>query len=106
MYSIVFYVPATHVEEVKQALFDAGAGRIGNYRGCAWQVLGTGQFEPMAGSDPYLGRHHDLERVEEFRVELVCDDASIEPVIRALRAAHPYEEPAFHYWRVNDPPAP
>lgn len=101
MYSLVFYVPETHVEEVKQAVFDAGAGRIGNYRRCAWQVRGTGQFEPMAGSQPFLGETERLERVEEFRVEMVCDDESIEAVIRALRKAHPYEEPAFHHWRVG-----
>lgn len=103
MYSLVFYVPETHVEEVKQAAFDAGAGRIGDYRHCAWQVLGTGQFEPTAGSQPFLGKQDTLERVAEFRVEMVCGDDSIESVLRALREAHPYEEPAYHYWRINEP---
>ncbi len=102
MYSLCFYVPASHVEEVKTALFDAGAGRIGNYQCCAWQTLGTGQFRPMEGSRPFLGEHDELERVEEFRVEMICDEASIAAAIRALREAHPYEEPAFHYWLVNE----
>ena len=106
MYSIVFYVPESHVEGVKQAVFDAGAGRIGNYRHCAWQTLGTGQFEPMVGSQPFLGKQDSLERVAEVRVEMVCDDRSIEAVRRALREAHPYEEPAYHYWRVNDSSPP
>ena len=56
MYSLCFYVPESHVEEVKQALFDAGAGRIGDYGSCAWQVLGTGQFQPMEGSEPFSVR--------------------------------------------------
>jgi hypothetical protein len=58
----------------------------------------------MAGSRPFLGQTDRLERVDELRVEMVCDDGSIESVIRALREAHPYEEPAFHYWRVNEAP--
>jgi hypothetical protein len=102
LYSLVFYVPESHVEEVKRAVFDAGAGRIGDYRCCAWQVPGTGQFEPMEGSQPFLGQQGRLERVDEFRVEMVCVDDSIESVIRALRDAHPYDEPAFHHWRVNE----
>lgn len=106
MYSLCFYVPESHVEEVKQAVFAAGAGRIGDYGCCAWQVLGTGQFRPMEGSRPFLGRQGQLERVAEFRVEMVCEDRSIEAVLRALRESHPYEEPAFHYWPVNQPLTP
>jgi len=102
LHSLCFYVPESHVEEVKQAVFAAGAGRIGDYCCCAWQVLGTGQFQPMEGSQPYLGQRDRLERVDEFRVEMVCEDHCLESVIRALRDAHPYEEPAFHYWRVNE----
>lgn len=104
MYLLCFYVPESHVEEVKQAVFDAGAGRIGDYSCCAWQVRGTGQFQPMQGSRPFLGQTGRLEQVDEFRVEMVCRDAVIDAVIHALRDAHPYEEPAFHYWPVNDTP--
>jgi hypothetical protein len=99
---LVFYVPESHVEEVKEALFEAGAGRMGDYVRCAWQVLGSGQFEPAAGSRPFLGEHGRLERVDEFRVEMVCPDDAIDAAIRALREAHPYEEPAFHFWKVNE----
>ena len=101
MMALCFYVPTTHVEQVKHAVFEAGAGRIGAYDGCAWQVLGTGQFRPNAGSQPFLGREGELERVEEYRVEMVCDDDRIDAVVEALREAHPYEEPAFHYWPVR-----
>ena len=101
MYALVFYVPETHAEEVKRAVFDAGAGRIGDYRRCAWQVAGTGQFEPLPGSQPFLGQTDRLERVAEFRVEMICDEGAIDDIVAALRRAHPYEEPAFHYWVVQ-----
>lgn len=95
MYKIVFFVPKTHKETVKQALFDAGAGRIGNYDSCAWETLGTGQFRAMQGANPFLGKIDQIEKVDEYRVELVCEDALIEDAIRAMKAAHPYEEPAY-----------
>ena len=101
MYSLCFYVPESHVEAVKNAVFEAGAGRIGDYRSCAWEVRGTGQFLPMPGSEPFVGETGRVERVDEFRVEMICEDESIGGVIRALRDAHPYEEPAYHYWQVN-----
>lgn len=102
MVQLCFYVPETHVEIVKQAVFSAGAGQIGNYEHCAWQVLGRGQFKPTAGSTPYLGSQGRLETIPEFRVELVCDDSRIKAVIDALIESHPYEEPAFHYWQINE----
>ena len=102
MYQLCFYVPETHCEAVKEAVFAAGAGRIGDYEACSWQVLGEGQFRPLDGSRPFIGQADRLERVREFRVEMVCAETEIEAVVAALRAAHPYEEPAFHYWRVED----
>lgn len=95
MYKIVFFVPETHKEAVKQALFDAGAGRIGNYDSCAWETLGTGQFRAMQGANPFLGKIDQIEKVDEYRVELVCEDALIKDAILAMKAAHPYEEPAY-----------
>jgi hypothetical protein len=95
VYKLCFYVPEAHLEAVKQAIFAAGGGRIGHYDRCCWQVRGQGQFRPLAGSDPFLGTPGELEQVPEYRVELVCDRQHIAPVVAALRAAHPYEEPAF-----------
>lgn len=100
MYQLCFYVPETHVDSVKDAVFRAGGGRIGDYECCSWQVLGEGQFRPSEGSRPFLGRVGQLESVPEVRVELVCDDTCIEAAVAGLVAAHPYEEPAFHYWPV------
>lgn len=95
MYKIGFYVPDTHGELVKQAMFAAGAGRIGDYDSCCWQTPGQGQFRALAGSQPYLGQQGIVERVAELRVEMVCAAAAIKAAITALRASQPYEEPAF-----------
>ncbi|MDP1930894.1 MAG: YqfO family protein [Gammaproteobacteria bacterium] len=101
MFKLCFYVPASHLEQVKTAVFAAGAGRIGNYEHCSWQVLGLGQFRPLAGSNPFLGAQDQLETVEEYRVEMVCDAALIGTAVAALREAHPYEEPAYDVTRLE-----
>lgn len=101
MYKICFYVPESHLEKVKDALFAAGAGKIGNYESCCWQTRGTGQFRPMAGSSPHIGTEGTLEVLEEYKVEMVCHDRFIDAAVKALREAHPYEEPAFDAWRLS-----
>lgn len=96
MYTFCFYVPAPALEAVKAAVFAAGAGRIGNYDQCCWQVQGQGQFRPLAGSKPAIGRQGDIEAVAEYRVEMVCEAPFIRAAVAAMKAAHPYEEPAWH----------
>jgi hypothetical protein len=83
-------------------MFDAGAGKIGDYDCCCWQVLGAGQFRPLAGSKPHIGEYGKLETVNEYKVELVCDDVCIKSVLSAMKRAHPYEEPAYDAWRLAD----
>ena len=95
MYKLVFYVPPTHVDAVKTAIFAAGAGHIGHHDHCCWQVLGEGQFRPMDGSQPFLGELHNVEKVAEYRVEMICQEAFISDAVAALKLAHPYEQPAF-----------
>ena len=95
MLTVVVYVPESHVEAVKDAMFDAGAGRYRAYDRCCWQVAGTGQFRPLAGSSPHVGEQGRVERVQEYRVETICPDDKCNAVVAALRKAHPYEEPAF-----------
>src|SRR5690606_6206201 len=102
MYQLVFYIPESHLEEVKDAVFATGAGRIGNYEACCWQVSGQGQFRALAGSQPFLGSEGALETVVEYRVELVCEDALVTPALAALKAAHPYEEPAYIVLKVAE----
>ncbi len=94
-YKLCFYVPQTHVESVKQAVFAAGAGQVGRYSQCSWQVLGTGQFKPESGAQPFLGQVHQLEQVSEWRVETIVEARHLQAVIQALKQAHPYEEPAY-----------
>ncbi len=101
MYKLCFFVPEADAETVKEAIFLTGAGRIGNYDRCAWQTLGMGQFRPLDGSQPYLGTHHQVERVPELKVEMVCEDHLIAEAVRALKAAHPYEEPAYEVYRCE-----
>lgn len=107
MYKLVFFVPDTHLETVKAAVFAAGAGRIGNYDCCCWQMLGQGQFRPLPGSQPFIGQvpnaennNSMLEALPEYRVEMVCADEFIRAAVSALRLAHPYEEPAFDVWQL------
>lgn len=101
MYKLCVYVPASHLEVVKQALFDAGAGRIGDYDSCCWQVAGQGQFRPLAGANPFIGSQGTVESVEEYKVELVCDASIVAAAVAALKRAHPYEEPAYQVWRLE-----
>ncbi|HDQ15008.1 MAG TPA: NGG1p interacting factor NIF3 [Sediminispirochaeta sp.] len=99
MYILVVYVPETHLEVVKEALFEAGAGQIGDYRRCSWQVRGMGQFEPGEGSSPFIGDLGRLEELPEYRVEIACPDQKLKSIAAALVEAHPYEEPAYHFYR-------
>jgi len=93
---LVVYVPRESTEAVLSALFAAGAGAIGDYRECAWVTAGTGQFRALKGATPTVGEIGELVKVEEDRCELVVPPGRRDEVIAALRAAHPYEEPAFH----------
>jgi hypothetical protein len=96
MVSLVVYVPESHLEDVKQAMFKAGAGRIGNYDSCCWQTKGFGQYRPLPGSDPYQGKEGEIEKVDEWKIELVCEPHLVPEVVNAMKAAHPYETPAYH----------
>ena len=102
MYKLTVFIPDNALELVKSALFAAGAGTIGNYEHCCWQVQGTGQFRPLAGSNPHIGAHDRLEEVDEWRIEMVVATANIAKVIEALKQAHPYETPAYDVVEVLD----
>jgi hypothetical protein len=102
MHKLTVYVPETHLDAVKEALFAAGAGRYAAYDRCCWQVAGQGEFRPLAGSEPFIGRAGEVERVPEVRVEMICVDDAVAAVAAALRTAHPYEEPAFDFVRLAE----
>ena len=103
MYKLIFFVPDSHVERVKEAIFSAGAGQLGDYESCSWQVLGTGQFKPVSGAAPFIGEIDSLSRVEEWRVETLCSAAKVKAVVAALKQSHPYEEVAFELVQIVDP---
>lgn len=101
LHALVVYVPETHTEPLLAAIGDAGAGRIGNYSHCTFTSPGTGRFTPLPGAEPFIGAVGAVERVPETRVECVVEEEMLDAVVLALRAAHPYEEPAFMTWPVD-----
>ncbi len=96
----VVFGPAGSADEVREAMFAAGAGHIGDYSHCSWGVAGTGQFLPHEGASPTIGSVGSVERVAEDRLEMIAPARLRGHVLAALRAAHPYEEPAFDIFAV------
>lgn len=99
-FKLVTFVPETYCDTVSEALFQAGAGRIGAYSSCSFRGVGVGTFYGSEQANPTIGLKGRLERVDEVRVEMVVQLSCIEQVIKALRATHPYEEPAFDLIRL------
>jgi hypothetical protein len=99
---LIVYVPPASTDVVLAALFAAGAGSIGDYQECAYVSPGRGQFRPVRGAEPTIGAVGELEHVDEDRVEVVLPRPRRAEVVAALRAAHPYEEPAFHVIATAD----
>lgn len=102
MLKLIYYVPEAYLETTKLAIFEAGAGGIGHYEHCAWQVLGTGQFKPVKGANPFIGQLDRLEQVPEWRVETIVTEDKASEVVKALKASHPYEEPALELIQIID----
>ena len=92
---LVVFVPREALDSVREALFEAGAGRIGDYERCSWYGEGTGTFLGGEGTDPNVGQPGREQRVAELRLETVFPEERQAEVVEALRSAHPYEEPAF-----------
>lgn len=101
----VVMVPSEASSTVRAALFDAGAGALGNYRECCWTASGTGQFRPVDGADPAIGAVGELEQVAEDRIEVIAPRRARATVLAALRSAHPYEEPAFDVFELAELPS-
>ena len=102
MLKLIIFVPESHKEKVKNAVFECGAGRQGEYSECCWEVLGTGQFVPSVSAIPAIGSQNELSRVTEYRVEMLCPEHLASDVKRALTEAHPYEEPAFEFVPIKE----
>ena len=99
-HKLVWFVPREALDATREAVFAAGAGRIGDYERCSWYTAGTGTFLAGEGADPSIGRVGTEERVSELRVETVVPADRAQEVVDALRAAHPYEEVAFELYTL------
>lgn len=94
-YKIVVYVPEDYLDQVKTALFTAGAGNIGQYSHCSFETKGKGQFKPLAQAQQFLGERGQIKVVDEVKLEVLCPSALIKKSLDALKKSHPYEEPAI-----------
>ena len=97
---LVVFVPREALDSVREALFEAGAGRIGGYERCSWYTQGTGTFLGGEGTSPSVGEAGREQRVAELRLETVYPADLHDEVVAALRRAHPYEEPAFDVYAL------
>jgi len=104
MFKLVVFVPKENVDEMISALGNAGGGVIGDYSHCTFRSEGTGTFYPMLGARPYLGNIGELNRVDEYRLEILVSPDRIEGVIKTMLDVHPYEEVAYDIYEVKNPP--
>ena len=102
LHKLVWFVPEEALEVTRDAVFGAGAGRIGDYERCSWYTAGTGTFMPGEGAQPTVGEVGEEEHVPELRVETVVPVELAAPVVRALLDAHPYEEVAYELYPLVD----
>jgi hypothetical protein len=101
-HKLVWFVPADALEVTRDAVFAAGAGRIGDYERCSWYTAGTGTFLGGDEAEPALGESGREEHVPELRVETVVPAELVTEAVAALKAAHPYEEPAYDVYPLLD----
>lgn len=99
---IAVFVPATHLEIVQDALFESGAGAIGNYDEASFRARGTGTFRACEGANPFLGEIGKRENADEFRLEVLAKESQIDNIVRAMKAAHPYEEVAYDVYPLSN----
>lgn len=102
MKKIVVTVPVVDADKVRQAIGEAGGGKVGNYSFCSFSVRGAGRFLPGNGAHPTIGEVGKLEEVQEERIEITCADELVVDVVAAIRAAHSYEEPVIDIYLLKD----
>jgi hypothetical protein len=101
-YKIVVTVPEDEADQLREAIGNAGGGKVGNYSHCSFSVKGTGRFLPTDGANPAIGQVGHPEEVTEERIEINCDSENIKAVIAAIREAHSYEEPAIDIYKLAE----
>ena len=105
-YKVVVFVPAAQADALRNALAHAGAGRIGEYSQCSFNISGRGTFRGSDAANPTVGKRGRLETVDEIRLEMICPQSALADVTRAIHTHHPYEEPAFDLYALHAPPVP
>lgn len=102
LHKLVVFCPASHVENVRQAMFDAGAGNIGNYNSCSFNSAGYGTFKAQEGADPFVGEIDKLHKEEELKIEVVLPSYLTQQVVAAMIQVHPYEEVAYDIYPLSN----
>lgn len=102
LFKLVTFCPSKHLEKVQQAMFEFGGGNIGNYDSCSYYTVGTGTFRALEGSNPFVGKQNKLHKEEEFRIETIVPKHHLAETIKAMIEAHPYEEPAYDIYNLNN----
>ena len=100
-YKVVTYVPIKDADVVREAIAKAGAGKSAKYSHASFSSRGVGRFLPLAGAHPAIGKVGKLEKVNEEKIEVVCDEKILKKVIATIQRAHPYEEPAIEAWEIK-----
>lgn len=102
-FKLAVFVPVEHLEQVRAAIAEAGAGWIGNYSHCTFASPGTGTFKPLSGTNPFIGNIGEIEQVQELRLETIVPAKKVKGVLQAMIKAHPYEEVAYDLYRLENP---
>lgn len=102
MYKLNYYVPTEYKEKTKEALFNLGLGKYENYECCCFESLGTGQFKPINSANPHIGEVNKIEKVQEYKIEMICNDGLIKEAIKVLKQSHPYEEVAYEVFKMEE----
>lgn len=105
VFKFAVYVPVQHADKVSQAIFEAGAGKIGKYTETSFNITGQGTFKPMEGTNPFIGKIGEREEVEEIKIETVVAERDLESVVQAMKDNHPYEEPAYDIYELKTKPS-
>ena len=101
-YKLVVFVPAPYADSVRNAIHDAGGGKMGKYSHCSFSSRGVGRFKPGKGAHPAFGEVGKIEEIEEEKIEILCEEKVVGKVIAAMKKAHPYESVAYDLYLLED----
>jgi len=105
IFKFAVYAPIQHADRISEAIFKAGAGKIGKYTETSFNIAGQGTFKPMEGTNPFIGKIGEKETVQEIKIETVVAERNLESVVQAMKDTHPYEEPAFDVYELKTKPS-